>query len=142
MLPEKWLLQTQAQQLLLLPWLGTPVLPVPLADTGHIPLPTSSQIPQTDTPVLRIQLKIAAWAWSFTWALAKRTVCPWPDPCQRHPPTARSHTRTASWALLLVLPPSPCPREHLQPWPRGRLPGVRPLDIHPTPLELRLSVGA
>lgn len=63
--PEMGLLQVQAQQLLLPVLRGfTPALPVPLAETGGISVPTCSQTPLTDTFVWGIQFRAAAWVWS------------------------------------------------------------------------------
>lgn len=105
--PETWLLQAQAQHLLLLPWLGrnTPVLPVPLADTGHISLPTSSQIPQI--PLFwGFSSKFLPRLGALSGALANLTapLCSYLYP-QHHPPTAHSHGQTGRQASLLLLAP-------------------------------------
>lgn len=106
--PETLLLQPEAQHLLLLPWLGrnTPVLPVPLADTGHISLPTSSQIPQI--PLFwGFSSKLLPRLGALSGALANLTAPLWSYLYpQHHPPTAHSHGQTRRQASLLLLAPT------------------------------------
>lgn len=105
--PGMWLLQVQADQLLLLRVLRThtPALRVPLADTGCISLPTSSQTPQTDTFVWGIQSQVAAWVWSPLPGSCQ----PLPGPiCPQHPTLLLpSPSHPGSQAVLLLPAPTP-----------------------------------